>query len=461
MNLLTLLQRHEGKTLEFKRDLSSPVNVLRTIVAFANSAGGVLLIGVEDESRNVKGVESPLDAQERLANIISTGIGPPLMPAIEILPWRDKTVIVIDVFPSYSRPHHLVADGAERGTFIRVGPSNRQADEPMREELRRTVRNESYDEQPVPALNSEAIDFRAASELFAPHRKLATADLESLHLVTKHQRRLVPTNGGILLFGVQREAVFPDAWIQVGRFAGTTRTGILDTREIHDYLANAIPLAVEFVQKHARRSLKIEGVHRQERWSIPLPAVREAITNAVVHADYSQRGAPVRVLVFDDRVEVENPGLLPFGLTIDDIQNGVSKLRNRVIGRVFKELGLIEQWGSGIRRMIDTCSESGLPAPEFQEIGTHFRVTFRLQGESPAVMDPVGRRILAAIQASSGLSTKQVAEAINLSPRSTRTRLKALVEKGLIVEVGSSSTDPKRVYLPVGRADRAAEAEEP
>jgi ATP-dependent DNA helicase RecG len=459
MNLLTLLQRHEGKTLEFKRDLSSPANVLRTIVAFANSAGGVLVIGIEDKTRGVKGVENPLDLQERMANIISTGIAPPLMPAIEILPWRDKSIIVAEVFPSYSRPHYLIAEGAELGTFIRVGPSNRKADEPMREELRRTVRNESYDELPVPALNSEGVDFRAASELFAPFRKLVHGDLESLHLVTRHQRRLVPTNGGIILFGARREAIFPDAWIQVGRFAGITRTRILDAREIHEYPAIAIPLAVEFVQKHALRSFRIEGVRREERWSIPLPAVREAVTNAVTHADYSQRGSPIRVLVFDDRVEVENPGLLSFGLTVDDIQNGVSKLRNRVIGRVFKELGLIEQWGSGIRRMIESCRESGLPAPELQEIGTHFRVTFRLQKVSQTVVDPVESHILAAIEAGKGLNTKQIAEAVDLSPRSARTRLKALVEKGLIVEVGSSPTDPKRVYLPVERTDRPGEAE--
>jgi predicted HTH transcriptional regulator len=321
----------------------------------------------------------------------------------------------------------------------------------MREELRRTVRNESYDEQPVPALNSEAVDFRAASELFARLRKLAAGDMESLHLLTRHQRRLVPTNGGVLLFGSQREQIFPDAWIQVGRFEGTTRTHILDTREIHDYPALAIPLAVAFVQKHAVRSFKIEGTHREEQWSIPLPAVREAITNAVTHADYSQHGAPIRVLVFDDRVEVENPGLLPFGLTVEDIQNGVSKLRNRVIGRVFKELGLIEQWGSGIRRMIDTCRERGLPAPEFEEIGTHFRVTFRLQSVARPAVDPVDGRILAAIGSADGLSTKQVAEITSLSARSARTRLKALVEKGLIVEVGSSPTDPKRLYLSTAR----------
>ena len=317
----------------------------------------------------------------------------------------------------------------------------------MQEELRRAARNEASDELPVPELDSEAIDFREVSELFASNRRITRKDLEALHLVTRHQRRLVPTNGGIILFGTSRGSYFPDAWIHAGRFGGTTRSRILDTREFHDYPVDAIDQAMEFVRKHARLSYQIQGARRKEVWSVPLPAVREAIINAVTHADYSQRGAPTRLLVFDDRIVVESPGLLPFGLTIDDILRGLSKLRNRVIGRVFKELGLIEQWGSGIGRMIDVCRKHGLPDPEFEEIGVHFHVTIRLQVQGMAHIDEVEARILKAVGESEGLSTRHVAEAAAISTRSARTRLKALVERGLVVEIGSSSTDPKRVYL--------------
>ncbi len=215
---MDMLRRHEGKQLEFKRDLTSPTPILRTVTAFANSAGGTLLIGVEDKTRAVRGVKDALDTQERLANIISTGITPPLMPAIEVLPWRKKSVIAVEVFPSYSRPHYLVAAGSENGTYIRVGASNRRADPSMREELRRSAHREPYDEEPMTELNSEAIDFRAASELLAPFRTIKKRDLQSLHFVVRHQGQLVPTCGGIILCGADRAAVFPDAWIQVGRF---------------------------------------------------------------------------------------------------------------------------------------------------------------------------------------------------------------------------------------------------
>jgi ATP-dependent DNA helicase RecG len=94
----------------------------------------------------------------------------------------------------------------------------------------------------------------------------------------------------------------------------------------------AIEQTIEFAQKHLTVESVIDDVRRQERRSVPLVAIREAVVNAIVHADYAQQGSPIRLAVFEDRIEVENPGLLPFGLTIEDVQQGISKLRNRVLG---------------------------------------------------------------------------------------------------------------------------------
>ena len=171
----------------------------------------------------------------------------------------------------------------------------------------------------MPELNSEDLDFRAASESFAPVRKLARRDLETLGLVTGHQGRKVPTVGGVLLFGQARERYFPEAWIQAGRFDGTDKSHIIDRAEIHSLPVHAVEEAIAFVQKHALHRAEIGAVRRRESWSLPPVAVREAVVNALVHADYAQNGAPLRVSIFDDRLEVENPGLLPFGLTIEDL----------------------------------------------------------------------------------------------------------------------------------------------
>ncbi len=447
MDLSDLLARNEGKTLEFKRDLSSPAPVLRTVVAFANTAGGTLLFGVEDPTRNVVGVADPLALVERLTNLVSDSIEPQLVPEIEILPWRKKYLVGVEVHPSPSRPHFVTRDGVAGGTYVRVGSTNRRADDELIAEMRRSVRGESFDEQPIPELNSEALDFRVASESFAPVRKLRPNDLAKLRLVTVYQGRTVPTVGGILLFGKDREQLFPDAWIQAGRFDGTNKSRITDRAEIHSDPLHAVQDAIAYVQKHSMFEAEIGSVKRVDRWSVPAVALREAIINAVAHADYAQRGAPIRVSVFDDRVEVENPGLLPFGLTIDDLERGVSKLRNRVIGRVFHELGLIEQWGSGVQRMISACRDAGLAPPTLEELGHRFRVTLHTQPIGPAALDPVDQTILNAITERGGLTTAQVAATIALTTRTTRTRLAKLKDRGLIHEIGSSPNDPTRRYI--------------
>ena len=452
MDFVDLLKRPEGKTLEFKRDLSSPDGVLRSIVAFANTAGGTLLFGVEDRTRHVRGVQNPLAMEERLANVISDSVLPRLVPELEILPWRRTHVLAVQVYPSSSRPHYLKRAGLDTGVYVRVGSSNRRADRDMIEELRRFARGEAYDEQTMPEFDSEALDFRVASESFAPVRRLGRADLETLRLLAKHQGRKVPTVGGMLLFGKQRERVFPDAWIQAGRFRGVDKAHIADSVQIKSPPVQAVEEAIAFVQKHSLRGMEIGAVHRKERWNLPPAAVREAIINAVAHADYAQRGAPIRVSIFDDRLEVENPGLLPFGLTVEDLRHGISKLRNRVIGRVFHELGLIEQWGSGIQRMTAACREAGLAAPALEEMGTRFRVTLLTARTGAPRVDDTDQVILDAMAGDKGLSTQEIATAIELTARATRTRLLKLVERGLVREVGTSPQDPKRRYFRAGTA---------
>jgi len=191
--------------------------------------------------------------------------------------------------------------------FIRVGSTNRRADAAQIQELRRYANHGSFDEQPIPELNSEALDFRAASELFAPVRKLTPSSFRNLRVTTKYQEHDVPTVGGYLLFGKDRFDRFPDAWVQAGRFAGKDRSRLLDSTEIRTHPPGAAEEAMRFVQKHMSRETVIGPVRHADRWTMPLVALREAIVNAIVHADYAQSGAPIRVAVFDDRIEIENP----------------------------------------------------------------------------------------------------------------------------------------------------------
>ena len=447
MNLTETLREPEGKTLEFKRDLSSPERFLRTVVAFANTSGGTILVGIEDRSRHIRGVTEPLALEERAVNLISDSIRPRLMPDLEIVSYRNRQLLAVRVYPSSTRPHYIARTGPDAGTYVRVGSTNRRADARLIAEMQRFARGESFDERPMPALDSEALDFRVASELFSPVRKLTRTNIDTLRLLTTHQGRSVPTVGGLLLFGQDRLDHFPDAWIQAGRFAGTDKAAIIDQAEFKMSLIQAIEEAIAFVEKHSLHGAVIGRLRRRERWSLPPAAVREAIVNAVAHADYSQQGAPIRVAIFDDRLEVENPGLLPFGLTLTDLPHGISKLRNRVIGRVLHELGLVEQWGSGVPRMLAACRESGLSPPVWNEIGVRLRVTLRTERVGGVDVDPTDRSILDLLEHGAQRSTGEIAGAIGLSPRATRTRLGKLVARGLVREIGTGPRDPRRRYI--------------
>ena len=389
-----LLQQPEGKTLEFKRDLSSPKPILKTLVAFANTAGGRLIIGITDDHQLI-GVDDPLTEEERLCNLIADAISPRLVPNVEMVTIEDKTLLVIEVYLSNSRPHWLKANGPELGVYVRLGSTNRQADRELIAELQRSVEGIAFDEMPMPELSVDDLDLNAAQALFGNDRHLDNQSLFTLRLLTHYQGREVPTKGAVLLFGKQRSAHFADAWIQCGRFLGTEKIDIFDHIDIHAPLPTAVDEIMLFLKKHAFRGADLSEVRRKDVWSIPLGILREAVINALVHADYSQRGAPIRIVFLDDRIEIDNPGLFLPGLTLEDIKQGTSKIRNTVIARVFRELHLIEQWGTGVRRIFAEAKELGLPEPQLIETG--MRVRFIIPLLEPITLSrnikPVGEQI--------------------------------------------------------------------
>ena len=159
------LLQTEGKQLEFKRDLSSPKPLLKTLIAFANTAGGQLIIGVADNGE-VIGVVDPLAEEERLTNLIADAIAPRLLPNIELFTVAGKTLLRVEVFLSNSRPHYLKSLGPEQGVLVRLGSSNRQADSQLIAELGRLAAGETFDAMPMPELSLDDLDLPAMQQQF-------------------------------------------------------------------------------------------------------------------------------------------------------------------------------------------------------------------------------------------------------------------------------------------------------
>ncbi len=360
--LNNITTKPDGKTLEFKRDSASPTLLMKTVVAFANTAGGQLIIGVGD-NRELVGLKAPLDEEERLRSLISDSIAPHLFSNIELVTINDTTLLVVDVFVSALRPHWLKAEGHEQGVYVRIGNSNHQANRALIAELGRSAEGISFDEMPMAELSKDDLDLVAVQKFFASEWRLDEQALVTVKLLTSYQRRLVPTKGAILLFGKERALHFPDCWVQCGRFTGTDKALLFDQRDIYDHLPQAVESIMQFFCKHSR----YEG-------DIPLTILREAAINALMHADYSQRGAPIRIAFFDDRIEIENPGTLQAGMTLESMQQGLSRIRNHVIARVFRELKLTERWGCGIHFIFSEAEARGLPKPQIMEIGIRIRL---------------------------------------------------------------------------------------
>lgn len=448
MSITELLKTDEGKVLEFKRDLSSPRNLLKTLVAFANTAGGRVIVGVQDKTRKVMGIEHPLDEEERICSLIADSISPRLVPNVELTTIDGKTLLVIEVFLSSSRPHYLRSEGPETGVYVRLGSTNRQADRELIAELRRSVEGVSFDEMPMPELSPVDLDIEAAQEIFGAIRGLNEQTLLTLKLLARHQHQLVPTKGAVLLFGKERTRHFPDAWIQCGRFFGTEKIDIFDHVDINVPLPRAVDEVMLFLKKHAYRSADLSEVRRKDVWSIPLGILREMIINALVHSDYSQRGAPIRVVFLDDRIEVKSMGILLPGLTIEEMKQGASRIRNPVIARVFKELGLIEQWGTGVRRIFAEAKELNLPEPKIEEIALRLRFTVYLAAphqiqtqETEQAEAQVGAQVGAQVDlrilqacAETPLSSAEIAAALGHKTLSGNVRraLPALRKDGLL-----------------------------
>jgi len=448
MNILKLLTSPEGKTLEFKRDLSSLKSVLKTLIAFANTAGGALIIGLDDDG-TVLGVPEVLQAEERVASAIADSIRPAMMPEIEVYSHEGKPLLIMRV-PHWHGPFYLKAEGPEKGVYVRLGSTNRQAGPEILAELKRSLKRLSYDQLPCPDLSMQDIDIEKVQRIFeAPGRKINERKLESLGLIVPYAGRLVVSHGGLILFGldVVRERYFPDARVSCARFRGTDKTEFIDRMDIEGGVLDAVELAPKFIRRNTRLSAKIENMQREDIPEYPEVAIREVLVNAIAHADYSLTGMRIMVAIYEDRMEIQNPGMLPFGMTMEELKAGVSKVRNRVIARVFREMGLMEEWGSGYKRVTEACCTGGYPEPEWQELGAAFRVVFYPHPEigEPSTVNvpvnvPVNERqqwFLEQLSTGNNIRAAGMAAYWNVTEKTAKRNIADLKKRGVIEFVGA------------------------
>lgn len=464
----------ESSNIEFKVEIpKKSEKYVKSIVAFANTAGGKLIIGVDDKTREVVGVDKDevFKIMDNISNTISDMCYPQIFPNISVDTIQGKSVIVIKIYPGAGRPYYIKSMGKEAGTYIRVSGTSRLADEAILKDLELQGNNSSFDEM---VCIGQKYDEKMAEELCSAVKKYmveaagtkrekeAVKDVTVQNLVNwgilkSMEGKLVPTNAFVLL----TNNIFPFAKIQCALFKGTERVVFIDKKDFEGPLYEQIEGAYEFVLKHINLGAKINGLIRSDRYELPIEAVREAIVNAVTHRNFLDK-ACVQVAVYDDRVEITSPGMLYGGLTLEQIKEGGSKIRNRCIAEVFSRMKIIESWGTGIKRMFSSCREYGIREPELLEIGDSFRVNLYRPSysevhqsspkgslkSSPKTVNQTQQKIIEMILEEPRVTQAAMAEKLGVTSRAVKKSIKELNEMGIVERKGSARSGYWKVKEP-------------
>ena len=370
----------ESKNIEYKVTLpDKSEKYMKTIVAFANTQGGKLVVGVDDKTHEIVGVENDILFQlmDGIANAVSDSCMPQIIPDIEPQTVDEKTVIIVSVEAGKNRPYYLKSKGKENGTYIRVAGTSRQAFPEKIRELEMEGARISWDEltcvgypvskEATEKLCSDIESFREKAGM--TERSVKKEQLINWKILKQSEGQLLATNAYALL----TSDYFPFSKTQCAVFKGIDRAIFLDKREFTGPIYTQIEEAVDFVLRNIRLGATIDGLVRKEKYELPPEAIREMIINAHCHRNLLDESC-IQVAVYDDRLEVTSPGGLYNGLTYEEVMNGHSKIRNKAIANIFSQMGLVEAWGSGIKRIFNAAKEYDLPEPKFQEFDNMFRV---------------------------------------------------------------------------------------
>ena len=373
--ILEEIKKGESKTLEFKQELIDSKKLAKTIVAFSNTSGGKFVIGVAD-NKEIIGVDKDTipETIDKIANIIDDTCAPQIRPHIYTENINGKIIIIIETFAGYQKPYYIKNEGINEGVYIRIASTTRKADKTTIRNLERTRENIGYDEE----INHNITrDYDAETKFYADFetyakKSISEKDLFNLKLLKEVNGESIPTNAYGLFI---KPSDLEHGIIKCARFKGTTTTHFIDRKEIELPVYKQIEQAMSFAQMYIALGSTIVGVRRIDKYAMPMDAIREAIANAVTHRDYSRNNAFIMLNIFDDRLEITSPGELPGLLSIDQIKTGRSEIRNRVVAKILKQMGFIEEWGTGINRIITISQEWGVKEPVFEEIGQSFRAT--------------------------------------------------------------------------------------
>lgn len=460
LRLISDLRRCQGELdgVEAKAaHKGTPPDLFKPLSAFANrSGGGVLLFGLdEDAGFKVVGVDNPRKLQEDLSGLAAQ-MEPPLRPCFSVEEIEGEIVVAVEVpevpydqKPCYHRPHRL-----QEGSFIRVGNSTRRMSDYEIYSFISSRTQPKFDREPIHEATLEDLDRAKLDGYLAQQRKARPNApywslpfeqvLKQLRIVADVNGILRPTLAGLLMFGVYPQSFEQQMVVVFLQFYGTTTTEeapsgerFLDNRKFEGTIKEIIDNATAYVMASMRKGSLIRGVLRQDVPEYPEVALREAIVNAVAHRDYSQfaRGSHIQIRFFANRLEVENPGGLYGGVTIDNLPEGQST-RNRLLMQLMEDIHLVENRGSGIDAILDAMQKRGLPMPVFEDKRTSFLVKFYQEVPIEVPLADEEQRIIAYIKRHGFIKRAKAQELLGVNEARARYLLQKMQKAGRLRKEG-------------------------
>lgn len=502
VEILAALRRIGGEPsrIEAKRAAGGlPKSVRETLSAFANTDGGTLLLGVDEETGfSVVELSNPVALRDGLVQMSRDDLTPPLQIDVEIVEVENHRIVVAEILPAPAdrRPVYVTSQGIAGGSYLRGGDGDRRMTEAEIALIMAARTQPVYDREPVIGSSTADLDDDAVHRTLRRVRsgfpKLAQSDdatvLYRLGITAGAAQESPLTLAGLLVFGQYPQQYFPQLMVSVIVHAPehSSDTRFLDNQTVR----GSIPEMVETTLSMLRRNLAVRSVitergGRVDEVEYPLEAVREAVVNALMHRDYSPvtRGTQVQIELFPDRLIVRSPGGLYGGVVVDELgEEGISSSRNAVLASLLSDTYLpmsnelvAENRSSGIPAMLDVARRRGLPRPNFRSSITSFVVTMaRSELLSPEVrawiagLDahlPSQAHHLALAMLREGYLTNEMLRQWGVDRIAAGQVLRDLVDQGLAVKEGgrryaqyvldaaalSTSSDPSDVLSDIGQ----------
>ena len=428
----------ESETLELKEIVVEDIK--KEIIAFANSAGGTLYVGVADDG-NIVGVENPDTVIQQISNMVRDSIKPDITMFIRYAAKNveGKQIVAVEIQRGTERPYYLAKKGLRpEGVYVRQGTSSVPATSTA---IRRMIKDTDGDSFEAMRSLEQNLTFQAAEKEFAL-RDLAfgVSQMKTLGILNTDG---IYTNLGLLLSEQCAHTV------KAAVFEGTNQSIFRDRQEFTGSLLQQMNEVYEYIDRRNQVHSTFDKLRRIDTRDYPEVAIREALLNSLVHRDYSF-SASTLISVYDDRIEFTSIGGLPAGVSLDDIMLGLSVCRNPKLANVFYRLELIEAYGTGMKKIMGAYENSN-KKPVIETTDNAFKIILPNLNEDVGSL-PVAdagseaeRQVLEFIQKNGSISRKETETAVNLKQTAAGRLLSKMIQKKLIVQIGQGKNTKYRL----------------